>query len=237
MNVDIEPETDTPVKLSDMVYARIAQLIRVGDYPAHSKLPTENELADMLSASRPVVREALARLRRDGVITSRRGSGSYILASETQPAASPSLLGSIADLRRLIDFRISLEGETAYHAALQCEQDREPLKAAMARLETGFRSEAINHEDDFRFHHCIAVASGNRFLIAAIEAIREPTLAAMGVTTNFVASRSPDRLRALPREHRAIFDAIVANDPDGARTAMRTHLEHSKKRVFEGIDG
>lgn len=237
MGTGADSETVTTVKLSDMVYAKIAGLIRAGDYPVHSKLPTENDLADILSVSRPVVREALARLRRDQVITSRRGSGSYVLATEEKPQSPPSLLGSIADLRRLIEFRISLEGENAYHAALGRSDDREMLKNAMARLESQFQGESVDFEADFAFHRGVAVATGNRFLVSAIDAIRQPMLAAMGVTTSFITASSPDRLQALPREHRAIFDSIMTNDAEGAKAAMRTHLDNSKRRVFEGVDG
>lgn len=66
------------LKLSDLVYAKIAESIHSGDYPIDSRLPTENEFAENLGVSRPVVREALARLRNEGVIISRRGSGTYV---------------------------------------------------------------------------------------------------------------------------------------------------------------
>ena len=76
------PRQDTPDalegKLSGGIYAQIFERILAGEYPMNARLPAETELARRFGASRPVVREALARLREDGVIVSRQGSGSYV---------------------------------------------------------------------------------------------------------------------------------------------------------------
>ena len=48
-----------------------------------SKLPAELELAALFDVSRPVVRQALDRLREDQLVDSRRGSGTYVRPSPT----------------------------------------------------------------------------------------------------------------------------------------------------------
>ncbi len=65
-------------RLSTVVYEGIVALISRGDFALSSRLPSETRLSGMFGASRPVVREALARLREDGVIVSRQGSGSFV---------------------------------------------------------------------------------------------------------------------------------------------------------------
>ncbi len=69
---------DREPKLSRQIYERIFELIVSGEYPERSRLPSELELSRRFGASRPIVREALARLRDDGLIVSRQGSGSYV---------------------------------------------------------------------------------------------------------------------------------------------------------------
>src|SRR3712207_7062722 len=45
------------------------------------------------------------------------------------------------------------------------------------------------------------------------------------------------RLRWMKAEHGAVYEAIEAGDQDGARRAMRRHIENAHRRVFEGPDG
>ncbi|MGB3071642.1 MAG: GntR family transcriptional regulator [Ottowia sp.] len=68
------------------IYKRIAHRLRQkiirGTYLVGHNLPTENELAEEYKASRHTIREALRELRQDGVIASRRGSGSVVCAPQ-----------------------------------------------------------------------------------------------------------------------------------------------------------
>ena len=56
------------VKLPDKIYASVVEAILRGDFQADGKLPTETALASRFSVSRPTVREALSRLRSDGIV-------------------------------------------------------------------------------------------------------------------------------------------------------------------------
>ena len=60
-------------KLGDIVYDEVFALIANGEFAENTRLPSETELGRRFGASRPVVREALARLRDDGLIQSRQG--------------------------------------------------------------------------------------------------------------------------------------------------------------------
>lgn len=224
------------VKLSDLVHAKIAGRIRSGEYPVDARLPTENELAEMLGVSRPVVREALARLRSDGVVTSRRGSGTYVQRTIEPEQGGVSPLTSIADMRRCLEYRISMEGEAAWHAANGAPRDREMLHNAMAQLTRDLAANTMEVDDDFAFHLGVAQATGNRFFASTMEGLRTSVITAMGITPSFMTVRTHERLAMLLGEHQAVYEAIVANDPDAARAAMRSHLTRAMRRVFEGLD-
>lgn len=223
------------VKLSDIVYAKIAGRIRSGEYPAESRLPTENDLADALGVSRPIVREALARLRNDGVVLSRRGSGTYVRPQRDGAVGRAPALTSIADMRRCLDYRISVEGEAAWHAALGTADDRTPLIEAMALLDSDYALGLLQPDHDFAFHHAVALASGNRFFHETMAGLRPTIITAMQITPNFTTAKSSDRLTDLHNEHRAVFSAIMAGDAEAARAAMRRHLTRAMQRVFDGI--
>jgi DNA-binding GntR family transcriptional regulator len=64
--------------LAEMVYAQMLELIEEGTWTPGVRLPSEAALSRRFGISRPVVRQALARLRESGLVQSRRGSGSYI---------------------------------------------------------------------------------------------------------------------------------------------------------------
>lgn len=226
------------IKLSDLVYAKILGRIRSGDFALNDRLPTENDLAEQLGVSRPVVREALARLRVDGVIRSRRGSGSYVQRTAAVGGTSVAPLRSIEDMRRCLQFRHSFEGETAWHAALAAEFEagREGLRHALAGLEDSLRAGTMDPKEDFSFHHSVAKATGNRFFEETFLTMRDGIMTGMGITPSFLSAPTPERLERLHAEHVAVFAAIMAAEPERARTAMRTHLANATLRVFEGVD-
>src|SRR6202034_4911131 len=81
-----EPLTQ-PARLGDHLSSRISDLIDRGEFGDEGRLPSELALADRFGVSRPVVREALSRLRSRGVIVSRKGSGSYFRKSLSAPTS------------------------------------------------------------------------------------------------------------------------------------------------------
>ncbi|MFP3271168.1 MAG: GntR family transcriptional regulator, partial [Paraburkholderia sp.] len=64
--------------LPDKIYGDILNQILEGEYKEGERLPTEHALAERFETSRPTVREALARLRADGIIVTRHGSGTTV---------------------------------------------------------------------------------------------------------------------------------------------------------------
>src|SRR4051794_25674544 len=60
-------------RLSDQAYGRLFHKIVTGEFKEGDVLPSENDLCRSFQVSRPVVREALRRLRQDGLIASRIG--------------------------------------------------------------------------------------------------------------------------------------------------------------------
>jgi GntR family transcriptional regulator, transcriptional repressor for pyruvate dehydrogenase complex len=223
------------LKLSDLVYAKIAAKIRSGEYPVDTRLPTENELADWLGVSRPVVREALARLRNDGTVVSRRGSGTYVQKVQEIGEHSHPPLASISDMRRCLEFRISLEAEAAWHAARGKTEDRTAMKNAMEAIAEDANVSTFDPAHDFEFHLGVAIASGNRFFTETMLNMRGSILTAMEITPAFIQPSSTNRVLRIHDEHRAVYDAITANDAEAARDAMRSHLSQAMSRVFEGI--
>ena len=148
-------------KLSDRVYDHVLSQIIVGIFPVNSRLPPETRLADQLGVSRPVVREALMRLREDGLISSRQGAGSFVIRRPADDVYNYAPLGSIADIQRCFVFRIAIEGEAAALAAR--DHDAEGLRRvrnALGELDRIIEQGTLGVEEDIAFHRSVAEATG-----------------------------------------------------------------------------
>src|ERR1700742_87594 len=95
---------------SDHLYESLASLIGGDDFAEGSRLPAESELARRFDVSRPMIREALSRLRENGFIISRKGAGSFVQRRGGHAAYHGGLgfapISSLAQIRQCYDFRI-----------------------------------------------------------------------------------------------------------------------------------
>src|SRR5687768_11390825 len=66
------------VTLLDALAQQIEEWIVAGDLEPGSRLPSEGDFAAQFRVSRPLVREALARLRERGLVETVTGSGTYV---------------------------------------------------------------------------------------------------------------------------------------------------------------
>ena len=227
-------------RLGDQLSQRIAALIDRGEFDEGSRLPAESELASRFGVSRPVIREALARLRTMGFIVSRKGSGSYVQKRADRPVQTPALIGfgpvnSLAQVKKCYEFRVGVEGDAAYYAA----QNRSPemlvaMRDALGRMESAITHGMVGMSADFEFHVAVARASGNEFYEAVMESMRTPIEFAINLARSLAMTRPLDHLMTVQGEHVAMFEAIEARDGEAARLAMRAHIQNACSRVFEG---
>jgi GntR family transcriptional regulator, transcriptional repressor for pyruvate dehydrogenase complex len=226
-------------RLGDRLSQRIEALIHQGEFGEAGRLPPESELASRFGVSRPVIREALSRLRVMGVIVSRRGSGSYIQKRADRSSALPTVgfgpVSSLAQVRKCYEFRVSIEGDAAYYAA----QNRTPenllaMEVALDGMEGAITQGALGLNPDMEFHFAVARASGNEFFEAVMASMRTPLEFAVNLARSLTLTRPLEHLLTVQAEHVAMFEAIEAGDREAARTAMRTHIENACSRIFEG---
>lgn len=225
-------------RLGDRLCQRIEALIDRGEF-GEGRLPAESELATRFGVSRPVIREALSRLRVMGVIVSRKGSGSYVQKRASPPSEVPTVgfgpVNSLAQVRKCYEFRMSFEGDAAYYAALnRTPETLLPMKDALDRMGSAIEEGALGMSADLEFHFAVARASGNEFFEAVMEAMRTPLEFAVNLARSLTLTRPLDHLLTVQAEHVAMFDAIKSGDKEAARLAMRTHIENACSRVFEG---
>lgn len=223
--------------LSDQAYEAVLAMIADGECGVGSKLPTEHTLSERLRISRPILRRALKQLREDGVISSRQGSGSYVLCRPEGIVLKLAPIESIADIQRTFEFRAAVEGEAAYLAALRrTDADIDRMKTALDHLDDCIRTSKLGVDADEAFHEAVCAASGNKYFATARISMKSNILTGMNLTRSLSLSKTQTRLKLVQKEHYRIFDALVAGDADLARDTMRGHVTNAKRRIFEGTD-
>ncbi|MEH3116696.1 MAG: FadR/GntR family transcriptional regulator [Methylorubrum populi] len=235
--VPAHAEAQAPVRpagLADGVYHAILTGIANGTYAGNAKLPSENDLAVRFKVSRPVVRSALDRLRREGAVVSRQGAGSFVKPREAAPALGFAPVESIADIQRCYEFRLTIEPEAAFHAAVRRDEVAlGRIGAALELLNVATRQEQHRDDADFAFHHAIAEAANNHYYAASMRALQSHI--AVGMKIHGLALLGPNSgLRGVLEEHSGIFAAIRDREPETARARMAEHIRSSRDRLFEG---
>ncbi|WP_018609384.1 FadR/GntR family transcriptional regulator [Uliginosibacterium gangwonense] len=221
----------------DVVYAGIIEAMSNGEYPENGRLPTETELAQKYGVSRPTVREALSRLRLDGLIASRRGSGSYMLRRPDRNIKRFAPIESIADVQRCFAFRIAIESTSAGLAAeYRTSRDLDEIARAYDLMEEArTRDENVAFVDhDLQFHLALARASQNVFFVTSLEMIIEQMRVGMRLALNLSLERERVWRELVQVEHRDIMAAIEKGSSVDAAEAMRFHLANARRRLFEG---
>lgn len=225
-----------PSPLVQRVHRQLRARIASGELAAHARLPGEHDLSEMFGVSRPVVRDALRRLRDDGLVFSRQGAGTFVKGPEpeTSKALSFAPVGNIADVQRCYEFRLEVEPANAFHAA------RRHNAAALAEIERALgllRDTTLAHghrEDaDYAFHIAIAEAANNYFFLSSMQALKEHI--SVGMKLHGLSLMGPaGGLAGVLAEHADIVEAIRRRDGAAAREAMRAHIQGSYDRLFEG---
>lgn len=209
------------------VGARIRADIIGGRLEPGAKL-RETALAEKYEVSRIPIREALRSLEAEGLVESRKYSGSVV-------APSP-----IEDAEDLFEIRIVLEAATAKRAAKRAValnatdvpdlKWREQRKEITDILDAGdIVIEQERYEDlavlNMRFHFAIAELSGSLSFISLLRQIsgKIEWLYSLNVTR-----RGP---QAWP-EHREIIAAIDAGQVDRAAQVMARHVRRSRDSYF-----
>jgi len=223
-------------RFAERVYESLFHAIKTGKLAIDTRMPSEVQLASFFQVSRPVVRQALDRLSQDQLIESIRGSGTYVRASEHRPIPMPSTrVGThMSDLIHGLELRLVVEPECAYLAALR------RTSADLARMEkmlTGFENAAANgdvaHHFDFGFHEAIGQATANPRMAQILKSLEHDVSHAINLWRHMAQLKPWRRTKDAIDEHRAIYELIKQQDAEGARRAMRSHVEKARIRMLD----
>lgn len=226
-----------PAKAAEAVALYLENMILEGVLRPGEKLLAERELAEKLDVSRPTLREALQKLESlNLLVTSRDGTvvTNLVGASLTDPLAR--LLENNPDTTfDYLEFRKTVEGQAAYYAALRAtDVDRAVLQDLYDRMEELHAKEdsAEEADADTDLHLAIYEAAHNVVLLHIMRGLANMLRTDVFYNRAKLYARKGVR-DLLLSQHRAIYAAVVAGDPEAARAAAEKHITFTYEAIRE----
>jgi GntR family transcriptional repressor for pyruvate dehydrogenase complex len=208
------------------VVEHVRREIEAGRLGPGDRLPPERELALKMGVSRPSLRSGLRTLQAMGIITSRRGAGTFIVEGPPRLGKAPLeflaalhgfTLDQMYEARRMLEVGAAgLAAERATGEQLATMADE--ITGMFAPLEEA--KTFLRH--DLGFHRAVAAGSGNPIVAAIIGTLTEIIWETGRINMEGFG------LRESAETHRRIYDAIRARSPERARREMTEHLEHAR---------
>ena len=215
---------EIPVGRADEIVQRITEAIHLGLLDDGERLPVEIDLAAQFGVAPMTVREALAVLRDEGLVETRRGrsGGSFVRRPAGPPIAAleARLAGmSASDLRDLFDEHTAVVGQAAKLAAERAAPYAVRRLFALTDQLGSAASAGARIRADSRFHIQLAVAAQSARL-----ARREANLQAEVSGLIWVPVDPAVDVAGYVGEKHAIAAAVAAEQAEEARRLAEAHV-------------
>jgi GntR family transcriptional repressor for pyruvate dehydrogenase complex len=215
----------------------IEDLILEGSLRPGEPLLPEREMALRLNVSRPTLRQGMKMLEDRGLLAVEPGGGRVVAplgASITDPLIE--LLSSRDDVvADYLELRRTLEGMAARLAATRANDvDRGILARCMQRIDAA-HAEADPRDEadaDVDLHVAIYEASHNIVLLQIMRALSGMLRTGVFHNREKLYAR-PEVREVLLGQHRAIFEAVMARDPEAAGRAAEEHMTYTRRVLNE----
>lgn len=222
-------------RLREQVCREIRDRILAGEFPDNLKLPTESALSDRFGVSRSVVRAALDQLRREGLVETRRGSGSFVNHKTSDPSDSIQTIAGLGDLVHCQETRVFFEGEMAFLAAeRRDDDDLKAIKSALDDMKRGGHPFLGTAESDYEFHIAVMAAAKNDFAFSLYKSIRHQIMVGLRLGRSLLPLLPEATMQNVIAEHTEVYNAIRDRDAPRARAAMRAHIDFFRGGLKKG---
>ncbi len=219
--------------LTDRVSEALIQLINGEELPPGSRLPSEIDMGSRFGVSRTVIREAISRLKSEGLVESRQGSGVFVREKNMDLPfrIDPSSMGAIESVLEVVELRMVLEGEIAALAAeRRTKAQMAAIRRALKHIEEDVETGSDGVDADIAFHRSIAEATNNPHFLALIEFLFNFLRSATRTTREYEATNA-SLVEQVKSEHLAIVQAIADQAPEIARASARKHMQGASERL------
>jgi GntR family transcriptional regulator, transcriptional repressor for pyruvate dehydrogenase complex len=210
-------------KAADAVVAVIADAIRGGLFEPGDLLPNERNLASRLQVSRNVVREGIDLLRREGILSVKRGPGGGIsvVSVDRLHEVVAGLRGKTHDLMQAaLEARRTLEPAAFRLAAERAtEAELDALDELVRGLEDLEDAPEESYALDQKFHREVVRLSRNALLV---DFYRATLVQLAEIRQEFPVLRVG--FEPALRNQRTLYAALRSREPESIAAALDDHL-------------
>jgi GntR family transcriptional repressor for pyruvate dehydrogenase complex len=230
----------TPIRrepaLADQVADHLAEQVERGELTPGSPLPSEAELCRRFEVSRTVVREALARLKYDGLLESKKGGRTRV--SRDVRSRAFRLTGAGREKSDwtgyLYELRAVVESEAAALAARRADpDDLASIKRHFHEVERAVECHGEIDPRSIEFHQSLMAASHNPHLARFVEWLGAQVWT-MPPGDDGASSR--EVVQQVQNEHKKLIEAIASGDEDLARKLSKDHVLAAARRRGIKVD-
>lgn len=217
MTAVMKPIGRSDLSLADVAYERISEALLSGAISPGSRLVMD-QLAEQLDISRTPVRDALARLEREGMIepTGRRG---FVVRTLTEQ-----------DTVHLYEAREAVEGFAARRVAeLGPKAIKVVRDAVKATAGTDMSDARAVFEANMSIHRSVVRASGNAMLLEMFDTTWQRARGSVAFADYIAHDQSEETVECA---HRSLVDALEQGS-DEAFAAMRDHIRKGRDTHLE----
>lgn len=217
------------LNVTEQVVEYLKENINIGSWRVGEKIPSENQLTDILKVSRSSVRTAIQQLVGVGALESIHGKGTFVTTHDLSALINRSngiTEADCRDIKKVLEFRCVFEPETCYLASQRISP--EGLSALVYHL--GMMKQSVGHQDifvrhDMLFHQEISKASGNNLLNKSLRDVFEQTI------SNHVRINDLFGYKDGIYYHSVIIRAMQDKQASKARKLMYEHLHQAIERI------
>lgn len=196
----------TPATMTEQLRAAIV----TGRYQPGERL-VESDLMRDFEVARRVVRDALAELQKEGLVTRTANRGASVRKITLDEAIE------------ITEARALLEGLLAAQAAERASDDeRVELSGLLTRMREAAATDPIGQFPPLyrEFHQRVRAIGRHKVAAELVDILRN-----RNAQFQFRTALMPGRVQQSLEEHEAIVQAIVERDPAAAQQAMHAHLD------------
>jgi DNA-binding GntR family transcriptional regulator len=209
--------------LADDIAERLRAAILAGHFAPGERLG-EEKLAQKMNVSRGPIREAFARLEREGLVVTRRNRGAFVAQLTVED------LDELDTLRRVLE-PLALQRAVERADGTDFQAMQQLVDEIALHNQLGI-SEQVAADLDLRFHDLIYLAAKHRRLYDAWSTIR-PQIHIVLLSRN-VAHR--DFRDMVVEGHQQLLDAMRDRDAVLAIAILEDHLAGSYQRVARSYE-
>lgn len=207
---------ERPQLLTELAVERIRQAIVDGEIALGAQM-SEAQLAKQMGVSKTPVREALVKLKGDGLVVVHPQRGSFVFRLQ------PDQVGQLCRYRATIELAALREAIVAAPAVLVREMAR--CVAQMRVAEKAHDQKALARID-MDFHWQFLAHCPNEYLRAGYDVIR----------WQLVALRYRSPIDNAVSSHKILVDAVAAGDADKACALLLAHVLDNEPRYQAACD-